>query len=75
MPVSDLDDRTWLTSELVDFLARVSYSFQERVFGEQLARLNSLSPDARRAAYCAMMQHGLDHGVLVDRPADGPRDP
>ncbi len=67
-PVSNPD---WLTPEVKEFLKELSYKFQVRVFGEEMARVNALPLEERKAYIHDMIDHARSKGVKFDKPAPG----
>ena len=61
----------WLTDDLREFLREVEYAFHVRSFGEEMARVNFLPPEERRAYIQNMVDHALSKGVKLDKPALG----
>ena len=53
----------WLTPEVREHLRRVEYAYQVREFGEEMARINFLPPEQRRAEIAAMVDHATRNGV------------
>jgi|GEM_PF-1702550 len=61
----------WLTPEVVEHLRLVSYNYQVRAFGEELARVNTLPLDQRRRYIADMVDHATSKGVRFEKPALG----
>ncbi len=53
----------WLTPDVREFIAAMSYDFHVRAFGEQIARMNFLPEEQRKAEFCDMMEHARSKGV------------
>ncbi len=53
----------WLTPEVREYIATISYDYHVRAFGEQIARMNFLPEEQRKAEFCDMMDHALSKGV------------
>lgn len=61
----------WLTREVEEFIAQVEYEFQVRAFGEEMARVNSLPLEQRRAYIHDMIDFARSKGVEFEKPALG----
>ena len=61
----------WLTEEVRAYIEAVAYDFHVRAFGEQLAQINFLPIEERKAQVCAMVDHAQSRGVRHEKPAHG----
>ncbi len=61
----------WLTPEVREHLRRVDYECQVRAFGEEMARVNSLSLVERKKYVAEMIDQARRKGVKCDKPALG----
>ncbi|HUP77043.1 MAG TPA: hypothetical protein VM260_00690 [Pirellula sp.] len=64
-------DSDWLTPEVKEFLRDLDYNFQVRVFGEEMARVNFLPLEERRAYYRDLIDYARSTGVNYEKPAPG----
>ena len=61
----------WLTPEVRRFLRRVAYRYHVRVFGEEMARVNFLPLEQRKAYIHDMIDHARRHGVKFEKETLG----
>ena len=61
----------WLTPEVAEHLRQVGYEFHVRAFGEEMARVNSLPLEQRKAYVAEMVDHARSKGVKFEKPALG----
>lgn len=61
----------WLTPELVEYLRQVEFDFHVREFGEEMARVNFLPLEERRAYIAEMVDWAESKGVKFEKPALG----
>ncbi len=61
----------WLTSSAQRFIRRVAYDFHVRAFGEEMARVNFLPLDERKAYIREMNDHARAKGVKFEKAARG----
>ncbi|HLQ44975.1 MAG TPA: hypothetical protein VK137_09625 [Planctomycetaceae bacterium] len=61
----------WLTPEVQEFLHELDYAYQVRAFGEEMARVNFLPLEERKAYIHDMIDHAVRKGVKFDKPATG----
>lgn len=61
----------WLTPDLAEFIRRAAYDFHVRAFGEEMARVNFMSLDQRKAYVGEMADHARRKGVSFEKPALG----
>ncbi len=61
----------WLTPEVLEHLREVEYDFHVRAFGEEMARVNFLPLEQRKAYIADMVDHARKKGVKFDKPALG----
>ena len=61
----------WLTPEVREFIRQVEYDFHVREFGEEMARVNFLPLEERKAYIHDMIDHAVSKGVKFDKPAMG----
>ncbi len=57
----------WLTPEVREHLRNIDYAYQAREFGEEMARVNFLSPTERRKQIAEMMDHAARKGVRFEK--------
>ena len=62
---------SWLTPEVRRHLRRIFYRFQVRKFGEEMAWVNRLPYDQRRAYINHMIDYAKSKGVSFEKPAEG----
>ena len=60
-----------LTEEQKTFLREVEYAFHVRAFGEEMARVNFLPLEERKAYLHDIIDHAVRKGVKFDKPAMG----
>ncbi len=68
MPVMKPD---WLTPEVEKRLREIEYEYQVRVFGEEMARVNFLPLEQRKAYIHDMIDHARRKGVKFEKEAMG----
>lgn len=61
----------WLTPDVAEHLRRIEYQFHVRVFGEEMARVNFLPLEERKAYVAEMVDHARRKGVRFEKPAMG----
>ena len=61
----------WLTPEVQEFLRELDYAYQVRAFGEEMARVNFLPLEERKAYIHDMIDFAISKGVNFDKPALG----
>lgn len=61
----------WLTPEVQEFLRELDYAYQVRAFGEEMARVNFLPLEERKAYIHDMIDFAISKGVSFDKPALG----
>jgi len=61
----------WLTPDVVEHLRRVGYDFHVQAFGEEMARINFLPLEQRKACIAKMVDHARKKGVKHEKPAPG----
>lgn len=61
----------WLTPEVAEHLRCVEYEFHVRAFGEEMARVNFLPLEQRKAYVAEMVDHARKRGVKFEKPALG----
>jgi hypothetical protein len=61
----------WLTPTVQDRLREIEYEFHVRVFGDEMARVNSLPLDERKAYIYDMIDFALSQGVKLEKEALG----
>lgn len=61
----------WLTPEVLEHLREVEYEFHVRAFGEEMARVNFLPLEQRKAYVGEMFDHARKKGVKFEKPALG----
>ena len=61
----------WLTPSVRRHIRRVAYDFHVRAFGEEMARVNFLPLDERKAYIRDMIDHARAKRVKFDRAARG----
>ncbi len=61
----------WLTPEVKEFLRQVEYEYHVRVFGEEMARVNFLPLEQRKAYIHDMIDHARKKGVKFEKEALG----
>ena len=61
----------WLTPEVQEFLRELDYTYQVRAFGEEMARVNFLPLEERKAYIHDIIDHAVSKGVKFDKPAMG----
>ena len=61
----------WLTPEVQEFIRQVEYDFHVREFGEEMARVNFLPLEERKAYLYDIIDHAVSKGVNFDKPAMG----
>lgn len=61
----------WWTPEVVEYLRQVEYDFHVRAFGEEMARVNFLPLEERRAYIAEMVDWAASKGVKFEKPALG----
>jgi len=61
----------WWSPELADKLLQIRYDYHVRVFGEEMARINFLPLEERRAEVAKIYDHAKAKGVKFDKPAPG----
>ena len=59
------------TPEALARLKEVEYDFHVRAFGEEMARVNFLPADERKAYIADMFDHAIKKGVKFEKPALG----
>jgi len=57
--------------EALERLREVEYDFHVRAFGEEMARVNFLPLEQRKAYIGEMVDHALKKGVKFEKPALG----
>jgi hypothetical protein len=61
----------WLTPSIRRYIRRAAYDFHVRAFGEEMARVNFLPLEERKAYIRDMMDHARARRVQFVRPARG----
>ncbi len=61
----------WLTPSVRRYIRRVAYDFHVRAFGEEMARVNFLPLEERKAYIRDMIDHARDRSVRLKKPARG----
>lgn len=61
----------WLTPAVRRYIRRVAYDFHVRAFGEEMARVNFLPLEERKAYIRDMIDHARAKRVRFVRPARG----
>jgi hypothetical protein len=61
----------WLTPEVQEFLHELDYAYQVREFGEEMARVNFLPLEERKAYIHDMIDFAISKGVNFEKPALG----
>jgi hypothetical protein len=61
----------WLTPEVQERLREIEYEYHIRVFGEEMARVNLLPPEQRKAYVHDMVDFALSKGVKFEKEALG----
>ena len=61
----------WLTPEVQEFLRELDYAYQVRAFGEEMARVNLLPLEERKAYLHDMIDFAISKGVKFEKPALG----
>jgi hypothetical protein len=56
---------------VLERLREIEYDFHAREFGEEMARVNFLPLEERRAYLAAMVDHAISKGVEFEKPALG----
>ncbi len=62
---------SWLTPSVRRYIRRVAYDFHVRAFGEEMARVNFLPLDERKAYIHQMIDHARRKRVKFKKPARG----
>ena len=57
--------------EVLAFIREVEYDFHVREFGEEMARVNFLPLEERKAYLYDIIDHAVRKGVKFDKPAMG----
>ena len=60
-----------LSDEARARIRKSSYEFHVRAFGEEMARINFLPLEERRAEVAKIYDHAKAKGVKFDKPAEG----
>jgi hypothetical protein len=61
----------WLTPEVQKRLREILYEYHVRIFGEEMARVNFLPKERRKAYIHDMIDHARKHGVKFEKEALG----
>ena len=61
----------WLTPSVRRHIRRAAYEFHIRAFGEEMARLNFLPLEERKAHVRAMADHARAKGIKFEKPPLG----
>ena len=60
-----------LTPEELALIRAVEYAFHVRAFGEEMARVNFLPLEERKAYIYDIIDHAMSKGVKLEKPARG----
>ncbi len=61
----------WLTPSARRYIRRVAYDFHVRAFGEEMARVNFLPLEERKAYIRDMIDHARTKRVRIEKPVRG----
>ncbi len=70
-PSPDRSKPAWWSPEVAERIRRLSYDFHVQAFGEEMARINFLPLEQRRAEVAKIYDHAKAKGVKFDKPAEG----
>lgn len=61
----------WWSLEKAERLRKIGYDFHVQAFGEEMARINHLPLEQRRAEVARIYDHAKAKGVKFDKSAEG----
>ena len=61
----------WLTPEVKEFIRQVEYEYHVREFGEEMASVNFLPKEQRKAYIYDIFDHARKKGVKFEKEAMG----